>query len=84
MSRRCICSRPGGYAPGPFSIHCYESLPPTVQDHGGRILANLPAKAGFFQVLVVVVGHWALTRRADRPPDVADAHSPCPVHLLGD
>ena len=46
-------------------------------------LADLLAEAGFLQVLVVV-GPWVSTRRADHPSDMAAAHSLSPAHLWGD
>ena len=57
-------------------------MPPTTRDRGGWTLADLPAEAGFLQVLVVVE-HWASTRRADRPPDAVAVHLPSPARLWG-
>ena len=53
-----------------------------MRDRRGQTLADIPAEAGFLQVLLVVE-HLALTQRADLPPDAAAAHSPSPACPLG-
>ena len=81
LNPRQLCLPKGGNAE---PVVDPEDLLPTSWDHGGQTLADLPTEVGFFQVLVVVVGHKASTQRADFPPGTAAAHLPSPVHLLGD